>query len=53
MNKFITLCLIGFTGCTFNIIQTDTHGVASDVVDDTSTNDVKPQTDLSIPLVGK
>ncbi len=38
------------TSCTINMIQTDTHGVASDIVDSDPTTDVKPQTDLSIPI---
>jgi hypothetical protein len=43
----ILLCL-SMTACTCSFIQTDTHGTASDVVDDTAT----PKTDLeaTIPL---
>lgn len=40
------------TCCTLSVIQTDTHGTASDVVDSTpsTTADVKPDVDLSIPM---
>ncbi len=37
MKHIIKIILaISLTGCTINIIQTDTHGTASDVVDDTT-----------------
>ncbi len=48
MKNIIILFLL--TGCTINIFQTDTHGSASDVVDETSTisPDIKPE--ISVPL---
>lgn len=49
--SFSVLCMI-LTSCTINIIQTDTHGQAEDVVDSDPSTDVKPQTDLSIPFKG-
>lgn len=44
---YILLCLF-FTSCTINIVQTDTHGVAEDVVDTDPSNDVKADADLSL-----
>ncbi len=46
-NIFLLLFLIS-NACTINIIQTDTHGVASDVVDDTNEEQVDPS--LSVPV---
>lgn len=37
------------TGCTMSIIITDTHGVASDVVDDTATTKTDADLTASIP----
>lgn len=48
----ITMIPIFLTSCTLSMIQTDTHGTASDVVDDTSTSspDIKPDVNLSLPV---
>lgn len=52
MKKFLFLPAI-LTGCTISIIQTDTHGAAEDIVDNTSSQRVEPETNLSVPLTGK
>lgn len=54
-NRYVLFFILNFlcffnTSCTFNIIQTDTHGYADDVVDSDPSTDVKPQTDLTIPF---
>lgn len=48
----IILLVPVITCCTLSVIQTDTHGTATDVVDSTpsTTADVKPDVDLSIPM---
>jgi len=51
--NFLSMCamILCFQGCTYSMIMTDTHGTATDVVDDTNstTADVKPS--LEIPLI--
>ncbi len=46
----IILCLffLFISGCTLSIIQTDTHGVSSDVVDDT--NQTEADADVDVPI---
>lgn len=48
---FILSGILILHGCTYNISLADTHGSASDVIDDTQspTNSA----DIKIPLVGK
>lgn len=47
---FLTLSLlVMFSGCSISIILTDTHGPASDVVDETMRTDPDITTDVSIP----
>ncbi len=48
---FFVFSLIFMTACTYNVILTDTHGVATDIVDETSSAqaDIKPN--IEIPLV--
>lgn len=43
MKRLFLLSLIVFStsGCTVSIILTDTHGVATDVVDDTATTETE------------
>jgi len=50
--QYLRICLLALfcTGCTLNIIQTDTHGHAEDVVDDTSS--ASPNIEASIPIKG-
>lgn len=49
--SLITLLLIVLaSGCTISIIQTDTHGTASDVVDEQEGTSVQPDTNLSFPI---
>lgn len=50
-DKFAMLFfLIACTSCTVNLIQTDTHGFAEDVVDDVSKTDANVDANLSIPI---
>lgn len=49
--KFITLVLsLLLTGCTINVSNVDTHGVASDVIDDVSTTSPDITADISVPV---
>ena len=41
---------IAFAGCTISIIQTDTHGLADDVVDSEPKTDAKVDANLEIPV---
>lgn len=53
MKKFLfisPIALLALGGCTISIIQTDTHGVATDVVDETATTEAKTDADLNIPV---
>jgi hypothetical protein len=50
MKKLFILLLLFLSSCTLNIIQTDTHGVAKDVVDDTNKTDATA--DVSLPIKG-
>ena len=51
--NFLAMCsmVLCCQSCTYSMIMTDTHGTATDVVDDTNstTADVKPN--LEIPLI--
>lgn len=38
------------TSCTVNMLQTDTHGTASDVVDETSSAQATVSPNLNIPV---
>lgn len=40
--------MMGLGGCTYSITQVHTTGMASDVVDETSTN--TPSTSVSVPV---
>lgn len=51
-NTILISLLLLLSACTINIMQTDTHGTASDVVDSTSKSDADIQTDLSLPVKG-
>jgi hypothetical protein len=44
----LTATVLFFSGCTLSIIQTDTHGVSSDVVDDT--NETEADADVDVPV---
>lgn len=46
------LCLLT-SCCTLSFQNILTDGTASDVVDSNPTNDVKPETSLTIPAIGK
>ena len=50
MHRMLLLLLLNclLESCTINIIQTDTHGQASDVVDSDPSTDAKP--DISVPV---
>jgi len=43
-------CLLVMVGCTINMIQTDTHGTAEDVVNSDPQTDVKADPVISLPL---
>ena len=45
----IVLSLLFLVGCTISINLTDTHGVATDVVDSTPTTTAETDANLSIP----
>lgn len=47
MSKYLLLMLL-FSSCTINFNQTDTHGAATDLIDETTSEDVRPS--LKIPL---
>lgn len=48
MKKLVSLAMLTILfGCTYSITQVHTEGSASDVVDDTQTNDVDPT--ISVP----
>lgn len=50
MRKFISIAMLSILfGCTYSITQVHTEGSASDVVDDTQTNDVDASPTLSVP----
>lgn len=50
MRKLISLAMLSVLfGCTYSITQVHTEGQASDVVDDTQTNDADVSPTLSIP----
>jgi hypothetical protein len=38
------------SGCTVSIIQTDTHGVSDDVVDDTSSTSTQVDPNVNVPV---
>lgn len=44
----ITLLCLSFSGCTFSIILTDTHGSAEDVVDSTPTQETDIQAEVPL-----
>lgn len=44
------LLLIGLSSCTFNFIQTDTHGTASDVVDSEPKAEAQVTATATVPL---
>lgn len=49
--KYIALLLLSFlTSCTLSFTNVDTHGSASDIVDSDPVNDVKPATEISLPV---
>jgi hypothetical protein len=49
MKKVAIVAFLTFLpACTYTITLADTHGTASDVVDETSTQDVKPE--LTVPV---
>jgi hypothetical protein len=52
----IRMLLVSFgillTACTINIMQTDTHGSATDVVDSDAKANADLKADLSLPLKG-
>jgi len=51
MKKFFLLsCFTLFSACTISIILTDTHGTATDIVDDTPTTDVKADANVQVPV---
>jgi hypothetical protein len=54
MKKLLSLLTLTLTtlssGCTLSIIQTDTHGTATDVVDSAATSDAEVDPDISIPV---
>lgn len=47
INVLILVCALMITSCTFNLTNISTHGTASDLVDETSTNDI--ETTMKIP----
>ncbi len=50
MRKLLIAFLsLAMTSCTLSIIQTDTHGQATDVVDSTPSTTAETQADISIP----
>ena len=50
MRKFISIAMLSILfGCTYSITQVHPEGSASDVVDDTQTNDVDASPTLSVP----
>lgn len=52
MKKVSILSLLLLNSCTWSFSNISTHGRATDIVDSypTETNDIKPDTRLSIPL---
>lgn len=55
MKKFLFPLIFTITGCTISVITTDTHGKATDIVDENQSQEVSPKTDASVPvsLTGK
>lgn len=47
---FLALMTLIASGCTISIIQTDTHGSATDVVDSTPTTTTETDAQVDIPL---
>ena len=45
------ILLFIFSSCTLSIIQTDTHGVSSDVVDDTNETDAEADVDVPVSAI--
>jgi hypothetical protein len=51
MKEFILIPLmVFFSSCTISMINTSTHGSASDVVDSTPTTETKTDADVSLPI---
>lgn len=51
--RFLSLLILGYACvgcCSLNMIQTDTHGYADDIVDSDPKSDIKPSPQLEIPL---
>lgn len=46
------LIVLLMSSCTVSMVLTDTHGYASDVVDDEQKQDVSPSTSVKVPLMG-
>lgn len=42
--------IVLFSSCTISMINTSTHGTASDVVDSTPTTETKTDADISLPV---
>ena len=54
MNKIILLLLAGIlnVGCVLNMSMAHTEGTASDVIDDTNSNDTEVSPDVNVPVGG-
>jgi hypothetical protein len=50
MKKILFSALALCPACTISVITTDTHGTASDVVDDTQSQNVTPETQISATI---
>lgn len=51
MNKIYVLALsVLLTGCTISFTNVDTHGTASDVVDDTMSTPTTVSPDITVPI---
>lgn len=47
---FLGLLTLVASGCTISMINTSTHGTATDVVDSTPTTETKTDADVSLPV---
>ncbi len=46
----LSFILLASSGCTISIIQTDTHGTATDVVDSTPSTTAETEADIQVPV---